>query len=42
MSKLQQAWQAYVLSRGNQHGWNPRKIFEAGYQAALMDLKNDD
>lgn len=39
---MDEAWQAYLIQReesksqGLGRGWNPRKVFEAGWQAGVV------
>jgi hypothetical protein len=31
--EMDAAWLKYLIDRGDAKGWNPRKIFEAGWEA---------
>lgn len=32
--EVQQAWEQFLVERGDSKGWNPRRVFEAGWNAA--------
>lgn len=35
--EMNAAWLRYLEERGDSMGWNPRKIFEAGWEASDGD-----
>ena len=37
--EMNEAWLAYLDARGDSRGWNPRKIFEAGWTARGGDCE---
>ena len=35
---MDKAWRAYLVQRGDSKGWNPKRVFEAGYISAWKEV----